>query len=157
MAQARYMHSLLNAYRWKYYDLLTKSVDSTDSDNTLKTNEFVTFIFHTSTIYPLPIRITPSSIHSPYSFIHITCFLLHWGLNPPPWGSEPDVLTTTPCHQFKKVSSKWTWSMAFQVLLIYWRTTEYFSISHWSSLWFLQSFHPVILKYLSYNKNIHDQ
>ena len=155
MNSGGYIHSLVNIYWWKYYDLLAKSVDSTNNDHTLKTNKYVSFIFHTSTIYPLPIWITPSSIHSPSSFIHIICFLLHWGLNPPPWGSEPDALTTTPCHQFKNVSSKWTWSMAFQVLLIYWRITEYFSISQWPSLLFLQSFHPVILKHLSYNKNIH--
>ena len=157
MNSGGYIHSLVDIYWWKYYDLLTKSVDSTDSDNTLKTNEFVSFIFHTSIIYPLPIQIIPSSIYSPYSFIHITCFLLLWGLNPPPWGSEPNALTTIPRHQFKKLSSKWTWSLAFQVLLTYWRTTEYFSISHWSSVWFLQSSLPVFMKYILFNKNICDQ
>ena len=155
MNSGGYIHSLVNIYWWKYHDLLTKSVDPTDSY--IKKLNFVFFLFHTSTIYSLPIWIVPSSIHSPSSFIHIICFLLHWGLNPSPWGSEPDALTTTPCHQFKKLSSKWTWSMAFQVLLIYWRTTEYFSISHWSSLWFLQSSLLVFVKYLLYNKNICDQ
>ena len=146
MNSGGYIHSLVDIYWWKYYDLLAKSVDSTNNDHTLKTNKYVSFIFHTSTIYPLPIWITPYS--TPSSFIDIICFLLHWGLNPPPWGSEPDVLTTTPRHQFKKLSSKWTWLMAFQLLLISWRITEYFSTSHWSSLRFLQSFCPVFLKYL---------
>ena len=157
MNSVGYTHSLVIIYWWKWYDLLTKSVDFTDSDLILKKSNFVSFIFHMFTIYPLPIWITPSSIHKLFSFIHIIYFLLHWGLNPPPWGSEPDALTTTQRHQFTKLSSKWTSSMAFQVLLLYWRITEYFSISHWSSLWFLQSFHPVILKHLSYNKNICDQ
>ena len=116
----------------------------------IEKQNFVFFMYH---IYfhhlPSSNLITLSSIHSPSSFICIICFLLLWSLNPPHWGSEPDALTTTPCHQFKQV--------AFEVLLLYWRTTEYFNIYHWSSLWFLQSFLPVFLKYLLYNKYIHDQ
>ena len=157
MNSVRCPHSIVNIYWWKYYDLLTKSVDSRDRDHILKKFKCVSFIFHTNTIYMLSISITPSSLHFPSSFIHITIFLFQWGLNPPPWGSEPNTLTTTLRHQVKKLSSKWTWWMAFQVLSVYWRITEYFSISHWSSLWFLQSFLPVFLKYLPYKKYIHNQ
>ena len=65
-----YVHSLVNIYWWKYYDLLTKSVDSTDRDHIFKKSNFVSFTFHTSAIHSHPIWITPSSNHSPSSSIH---------------------------------------------------------------------------------------
>ena len=126
MNPVRYTCSLVKIYWWKYYDLLIKLVDPTDSDHIFKKCNFVSFIFHICIVHPLPICIYPSSIHSPSSFIHNICFLFHWGLNPSPWGSEPDALTITPWHQVKKLS----WNELDQWLFeYYWFAEELQNIS----------------------------
>ena len=84
MNSVRCTHSPVNIYIWKYYDLLTKSLDFTDSDKILKKCILVSFIFHILTMFLLPIWISPllqfiPPLHSStsYVFSSIEAWTLH--------------------------------------------------------------------------------
>ena len=75
-----YTLSLVNIYWWKYYDLLTKSVDSTDSDLILKN----------VILYPLYFILPPPSSNLNYSFFNSFPFFIHPHLMfSPPMRLEP--------------------------------------------------------------------
>ena len=84
MHSVGYTHSLVIIYSWEYYDLLTKSVDSTDSDHILKKSNFVSFIFHTFTSYLFQLNYS--------SFNSFPLFILPHHMFSPPLTFEPSTL-----------------------------------------------------------------